>query len=268
MIADGLAPLTIRKRLQWAKTWFKAAKRKRLISENPFDEVTINGTMPDKKHFITQVDAKALLNACPDADWRTIVALSRHGGLRCPSEVLSLRWEDIDWENQRIEVQSPKTEHHEGKGTRTIPLFPELYPHLRTSFERAPDGAVYVVDERFRKSAMGKSGWKNCNLRTTFEKIIKRAGLKKWPRLFHNLRSSRQTELEDEFPSHVVCAWLGNSEKVAKKHYLQVTPDHFKKAIKTEGGNGRGEGEAKPEAVAKQKAKQHPAAIDRILMQI
>jgi hypothetical protein len=50
---------------------------------------------------------------------------------------------------------------------------------------------------------MGKSGWRNVNLRTQFERIVKHAGLKKWPRLFHNLRSSRQTELAETFPSHV-----------------------------------------------------------------
>ena len=74
---------------------------------------------------------------------------------------------------------------------------------------------------------MGKSGWRNVNLRTQFERIVKHAGLKKWPRLFHNLRSSRQTELAETFPSHVVCAWLGNSEDIAKKHYYQVTDAHF-----------------------------------------
>src|SRR5262249_27250352 len=33
----------------------------------------------------------------------------------------------------------------------------------------ADDGTVYVVNERFRKAAMGNAGWHNCNLRTTFE---------------------------------------------------------------------------------------------------
>jgi hypothetical protein len=60
--------------------------------------------------------------------------------------------------------------------------------------------------------------------------VIKRAGVKPWPRLWHNMRATRQTELEDQFPSHVVCAWLGNSKPIAAKHYLQVTDDHFKKA--------------------------------------
>lgn len=43
--------------------------------------------------------------------------------------------------------------------------------------------------------------------------------------------ASRQTELEEEFPSHVVCAWMGNSERVARRHYLQVTDEHFAKAV-------------------------------------
>jgi hypothetical protein len=74
---------------------------------------------------------------------------------------------------------------------------------------------------------MGKSGWRNCNLRTRFLKILKRAGVQKWPRLFRNIRSSRQTELAEIFPSHVVCAWMDNSEDIAKKHYLQVIDAHF-----------------------------------------
>jgi hypothetical protein len=84
-----------------------------------------------------------------------------------------------------------------------------------------------VVDERMRASAQGKAGWRNCNLRTQFERILKRAGVTPWPQLFHNLRSSRKTELAEQFPSHVVCNWLGNSEDIARKHYLQTTDDHF-----------------------------------------
>jgi hypothetical protein len=65
------------------------------------------------------------------------------------------------------------------------------------------------------------------NLRTQLRRIIARAQLKLWPKLWQNLRSTRETELADEFPAHVVVAWLGNSEAVARKHYLQVTDEHF-----------------------------------------
>ena len=70
----------------------------------------------------------------------------------------------------------------------------------------------------------------NQNLRTQLARIIRRAGLTPWPKLFHNLRASRQTELVGRYPIHVVCAWLGNTAAVAAEHYLQVTEDHYRSA--------------------------------------
>ena len=51
-----------------------------------------------------------------------------------------------------------------------------------------------------------------------------------WPKLFHNLRASRETELAAAHPLHVVCARIGNTERIANKHYLQVTDEDFAKA--------------------------------------
>ncbi len=61
---------------------------------------------------------------------------------------------------------------------------------------------------------------RDCNLPTQVVKIIERAGLKPWPRLFQNLRSTRETEPAPAHPLHVVCAWIGNSQTAATKHYL------------------------------------------------
>ena len=55
-------------------------------------------------------------------------------------------------------------------------------------------------------------------------------GLKPWPRLFHAMRASRETELAKDDPIHVVTAWLGNTPRIAMKHYLQVTDDDFERA--------------------------------------
>lgn len=222
-----LAPMTVRKRLQFAKMVFRAATRKHLLPTDPFSDVSFQASKPDKSFFVTRAMLSLLLAACPDHHWRMIVLLSRIGGLRCPSEVLSLKWENIDWAEGKILVPSPKTEHHPGKESRVIPLLPELLDQLRECFEAAPAGAVYVIGGQYRQAAMGPFGWRNCNLNVRLRRIVKNAGLTAWPRIFHNLRSSRQTELAEVFPSHVVCAWLGNSEDVAKKHYYQVTDAHF-----------------------------------------
>ena len=127
-----------------------------------------------------------------------------------------------DFDAGRIRVPSPKTEHIEGMASRMIPMFPELRKALMEAFEHAPEGAVFVVNH-YRDKTM--------NLRTQFQRILKRAGLEPWPKLFHNLRSTRQTELAKRYPIHIVCAWIGNTEKVAKDHYLQITDADFAKAI-------------------------------------
>jgi integrase len=184
----------------------------------------------ERQRFITREVTSRILDKC-DPTWKVIVALARYGGLRCPSEVLSLRWDGIDWEHSRITVESPKTEHHPGRARRVIPLFPELRDILGDAREIAPDGAVYVVGGNYRATANTPKGWKNCNLRTQFERIINRAGLEPWPRLFHNLRASRETELAAVHPLHVVTAWLGNTPKIAMTHYLQVTDADFERAV-------------------------------------
>jgi integrase len=172
-------------------------------------------------HFVTREVIEKVLAECPDAQWRLIVALSRFGGLRCPSEHLGLRWCDVKEERDRMVIRSPKTEHHEGGGEREVPLFPELVTAFAHVWKEVPAGTRLTtpVITRYRPG--------NANLRTQFERIIERAGVTPWPRLFHNLRSSRQTELAEKWPGHVVSAWLGNSEQVARDHYLQVLDDHF-----------------------------------------
>jgi integrase len=253
LLRSGLADNTIRRRCGIAKQFFNAAVRKRLISSNPFagQKVHILANT-SRMYFVSRDEAQRVLDCCPDAQWRLLFALSRYGGLRCPSEHLALRWIDVDWERNRIRVRSPKTEHHPGGESRMVPLFPELAPYLRDVFEEAEDGAEYVI-ERYRNAGV--------NLRTQLLRIIDKAGLKQWPRLWQNLRSTRETELAEEYPLHVVCAWIGNSQPVAAKHYLQVTDDHFERAA-----NGTREaGELNGQAVssALQNALQQAHALPR-----
>ncbi len=149
-----------------------------------------------------------VIEACPDAGWQLIVALRRYGGLRCLSEHLTLRLDDVDWEHDRILITSPKTARQVGHESRMIPIFPELRPYLEVIFHAADPGTEYFI-MRYQNN--------DSNLRTQMTRIVNKAGLKTWPRIFRNLRSSRQTELEEFFPSHVVCKWIGNSPQVARK---------------------------------------------------
>jgi len=63
-------------------------------------------------------------------------------------------------------------------------------------------------------------------------KILDRASVAQWPKLFVNLRASRETELMRSEPAHVVHAWLGNSREFAEHHFLMVTDEDFERASK------------------------------------
>jgi len=224
LVHEGLALATISKRVKTARQIFKRAVKWKMIVENPFEDVKAGSqTNKSRMYFLSGEDAAKVLAACPDAQWRLIFVLSRFGGIRCPSETLAIKWSDVDWERSRLRIPSQKTEHLEGHDCRWIPMFPELRPHLMEVFEEAEEGAEYVIT-RYREE--------NENLRTQFQRIVVKAGLTPWRKPFHNLRSTRETELAEIFPIHVVCAWLGNSRAVAQDHYLQVTESHFARAIR------------------------------------
>lgn len=130
-----------------------------------------------------------------------------------------------------MSVPEPKVEHHAGRGIRSCPIFPELRPFLEKAWDLAPEGAEFVIDKpAYRAAADTGEGWKNSNLRTQFLKKLAKAGIVPWGRLFQSMRASRQTELERQFPLHVVCSWLGNTEAIARKNYLLVTDSDFEKA--------------------------------------
>jgi integrase len=242
----GYAPASIGTFVKRARQMFRYATRKGLLARSPFADLKAPPQVNKSREvFVTRETTQRVIDACPSAEWRLLVALARYGGLRTPSESLALRLEDVDWENDRVTVPSPKTEHLPGRESRVIPIFPELRPYLEDVFDLSKPGTVYFIN-RYRDSST--------NLRTQLQRIIRKAGVPPWGRLWQNLRSSRETELAETFPLHVVTAWIGNTERVASKHYLQVTDDHFARAA---------QGGAKSGAPVVQNPVQHPAARDR-----
>ncbi len=165
---EGLAPNTVRKRVSNAKQFIQDAVDRELIARNPFAGLkgAVGGNR-ERDFFVTREMAANMLDAYPDSQWRLLFALSRFGGLRCPSEHLALRWGDIRWDENRMIVHSPKTAGHEGKGTRVVPLFVELRPYLEQAWDEAEPEAEFVIT-RYRGA--------NANLRTQLERIVTKAG--------------------------------------------------------------------------------------------
>ncbi|QDT54658.1 site-specific tyrosine recombinase XerC [Caulifigura coniformis] len=226
LVGQNLSSTTVARRLQFARQFFTAAQRAELCRINPFTDVRAKAISdPSRQVFVERETIARVLDCC-DPTWRLLVTLSRYAGLRSPSETCSLRWADINWQANMMIVQSPKTAHHEGRGSRAVPIFSAIREELQAAFHRAPEGSVYVL-ESLRSRAMARGEWVNANLRTQFERIIRRAGVQVWPRLFHQLRSSCETELVRQFPVHIVAAWMGHTPRIAISHYLQITGADF-----------------------------------------
>jgi integrase len=218
MLKSELRATTIQKRLQHGRMSFAHAKRQGLVVANPFEFVHNRpGNASERRAYVPASDVLRAIEHAPNDTWKLLMPY--HGLPACvSSEALSLRWQGVDSERQRLTIRSPKTEHLAGRGYRVIPLFPDLRPYLESAWDEALDGAEYVIPEEYRRRAQGPAGWANANLRTTLGQIIPRAGLEPWPRLWHSMRASCETDLARQFPLAVVAKWLGNTQAVAMRN--------------------------------------------------
>lgn len=224
----GVGEMTARRNCGRARQFFSHALALGLVDCNPFKNAKLPtqvGASPaSREFFVTREHFEALLAECPDQEWRAILALSRIGGLRIPSELTGLKWSDVNWDRGTITIRSPKLERYSG-GTRLIPLFPELRRELWDLLSiRGEDGGEPGDNVISRRRC------RNANLRTQFHRLCERAGVPKYQKPFANARASRCTELAESFPIHVVTSWMGHSRAVSERHYLRVQPEHFEAA--------------------------------------
>ena len=229
----GLRPATALKRLERVRAFFRDAVRRRMLPDNPFEDVKgPRASDIDRQAYVSTEIVERLIDATPSLEWKLLLPMARYLGLRVPSEPFSLTWDCVDWERGQLRVPSPKTEVH-GKPWRVVPIMPPVRPHLEALFDATPSGRVYIFHElRQRDStrAAERGWWANVNLRQHLLRLIRRIGERPWPRLWHSLRASAETDLVARFPLHVVAAWLGNTPKIALRHYLRVTPEDCARA--------------------------------------
>jgi integrase len=215
-LADVYASATIGRTVKRARQFFKQAVKRGVVKVNPFTDVTAPDVSNRSRiQFVDRGIIARVLAKCPTPYWRALIALSRFAGLRVPSEVVGLNWEDIDWKRKSITLFP---EMHEGikKRERTFPLFFDLRPYLEEI--RGESGPVLVPALSHK------------TFRERMEGFIAEAGVTQWERLWHNLRASCETELLDRFPSHVVAEWMGHSEAISRKHYSAPNDSHFERA--------------------------------------
>lgn len=206
-----------------SRHFFKVAERNRRVASNPFDGIKASKQIDkDREFYLPRPAAADLIKLAPDAHYAALIGVARYAGLRIPSEALTLRIVDVDFELNRLTVLDSKK-----KKKRPVPIVPELRPLLVDCIEAAPDGAEYVFNQA-RPSA-------NKTYRSVLLGIIEKSPHEQWPKLWQNLRASCRTDWLEDFPEHIVNAWLGHTSAVGRKHYNRVPEDAFERASKTNG---------------------------------
>ncbi len=118
-LANKVRAATVNRDLAVLRRMLNIAERKRLIGFNPFREVEMLEESKERRqpHILTYKEEAQLLSVASDLI-RTLSILILETGLRCGKEALPLRWADINFSLEEIQVSHSKTV----AGVRPVPM--------------------------------------------------------------------------------------------------------------------------------------------------
>lgn len=208
----GFASNTCKQRMRYAQAFFGLAQEDGLIDCNPFKPRGISVSQSSaRKEYISEEQISEVIDACPTLEWKLLFKLVRLIPTRIPSEIQDLTWNDVDWNENRILIHSPKTRCI-GKHARWVPLFTSLKPQLQQMYQMRGSNDEPIFRTLSRHTNPGKVG----------RDILEGAGLPVWANFFNSLRATAQTDLMDQYGLRKACQWGGNSAATAMKTYALV----------------------------------------------
>ena len=155
---------------------------------------------PGRIRYLTQNEAKKLIEVCSNEQTRNIILVALMTGMR-RGEILNLKWPNIDLQHNMIHIEDSKT--HE---RRDIPISPEL--------KKVFEGMGQINDRLFDIKSV----------KTSFHTALKRAGIKNFR--FHDLRHTFASWLVISGTSLlVVKELLGHKKLDMTLRYAHLSPD-------------------------------------------
>lgn len=219
-IKSGVKNATVNSDITIIRAIFNQAIRWKYLVENPASSVK---KLPDitKKlpRFLDANEINAVMAECSPWLYDIVVTLILTG-MRI-GELVNLTWNDINFKQQRIHIQSKDDWTPKTYQIRTIPMHPVVADIL----QKLPKNKKYV----FTSPEGCKINKRNLQ-RRNFNKIIKKLGLKDVT--IHTLRHT--------FASHLimkgvdmltVSKLLGHSDIKTTQIYSHIAPDHLQGAI-------------------------------------
>jgi integrase len=258
MLDAGLAPKTVRNVLTFTHSVFEHAIDRGWASHNPVRRASrpkrrrAGDANPDLQ-FLTVPELEAVLRAIPDEVVvreqaptrrgragsappippdvlgpviRVVVLTAAMSGLR-QSELLGLRWRDVDWTAQRIRVRNAwvRGEHSaEGKSDLSTRRSVPMADRLARELDRWSQRTLYGADDDF-VFAHPQSGrpLDRTKLTRRFKAACADAGVR--PVRFHDLRHTFATRLAASGqPMRTIQEFLGHADSKTTQIYAHYAP--------------------------------------------
>jgi site-specific recombinase XerD len=219
-IQSGIKHGTINRELGAIGAMFNKAIKWKHLKENPAKDVKkLPDTTKKLPRFLTVDEFNAVLDEC--SPWLyNIIATLIATGTRI-GELINLTWDDINFKQRRIHIQSKDDWHPKTYEIRTIPMHPEVFNIL----QKLPKDKKYV----FTSAEGYKINSRNLQ-RRHFRRITKKLKFKDVT--IHTLRHT--------FASHLVMKGvdiltvsklLGHSNTKTTEIYSHIAPEHLQVAV-------------------------------------
>jgi len=205
---------TINKELACLKHMFTKAVEWGLVSSNPVKKVKLYPEKPNKLRVLSNEEFEKLCNASYGF-LKPILIVAVNTGMR-RSEILNLKWEDINFKESYIYVSDSKN-----NDSRAIPMNQILKDTLQSLKKKS--GGEYPF-------TYGDSGGPVKSVKKGFWSALRRSGIKHCR--FHDLRHTFASSLVMSGVDIVtVKELMGHRDIKMTMRYSHPTPEHKKQAV-------------------------------------
>jgi integrase len=255
LAAKGLAPKTIRNIIGTLSALFNFAKApaRRWAASNACDGAELpRAPEPRETRYLRREEIARLIEHAPAGIYqeldRVLWLVASQTGLR-RSELLALRWRDVDWVASRIRVRRGYVRGESGppksrRSVRSVPMSDEVGGVLDRWSQAVPRGGE--DDLVFGHPVTGEPQ-PAANILRRMRRALEAAGLDT-AHTFHDLRHTFGTQLAaDGVPARTIQGWFGHEHATTTDRYVHYAPSEVEVALVnrafTGAGTSRGQSE-------------------------
>jgi len=219
------APSTVNRELELLSKMFSLAIDQGLAINNPCRKVKRYREDNERNRYLSDEEESRLIAALDSqrTGLRPLVVLAIHTGMR-RSELLSLRWANVDFERGLIHVMNSQREQTKTGHSRSVPMNQVVRAELQALYAESGDTEYVFVDQRTRQPRVEpKRG---------FRMACREAKLKDFH--FHDLRHTTATRLADAgVGTRGIMAILGHRCIQTSARYTHATDEGLRRAVES-----------------------------------